>query len=36
MKKISEILKISLQEVTDASDINSLDLVRVMYVGKKR
>jgi phenylalanyl-tRNA synthetase alpha chain len=35
MKKISEILKISLQEVTDASDINSLDLVRVMYVGKK-
>jgi phenylalanyl-tRNA synthetase alpha chain len=35
MKKIAEILKTSLQEVHKASDINSLDSVRVMYVGKK-
>ena len=35
MKKISEILKISLQEVDKAPDLNSLDEVRVRYVGKK-
>lgn len=35
MKKISEILKISLQEVDKAPDLNSLDAVRVRYVGKK-
>ena len=35
MKKIADILKVSLQEVNKAIDLKTLDLVRVTYVGKK-
>ena len=35
MKKIADILKVSIQEVNKAIDLKTLDLVRVTYVGKK-
>ena len=35
MKKIADILKISLEKVNNATDINTLDSIRVTYVGKK-
>ena len=35
MKKIADILKISLEKVNNATDIKTLDSIRVTYVGKK-